>query len=115
MNMISRRSILTGLLALSALAGGSANQIARADKRKKRRKKKEQDDAWEARRDGSILALSEVLALVGPKIKGEIIETEFDYEDGQPVYEFKYVNLRGRVRELYVDARTGVILKDKPD
>ena len=56
-----------------------------------------------------------MLTLIGPKISGEIIETEFDYEDGQPVYEFKYVDRNGRVRELYVDARSGDILKDKPD
>ncbi len=115
MNMISRRSLLAVLLATAALTVGPAVEFALADKSKKRRRKKEQDDAWEARRDGSILPLSEVLALVGPKIRGEIIETEFDYEDGQPVYEFKYVNIKGRVRELYVDARTGAILKDKPD
>jgi len=107
--------MLAGLLATLALTGGSAIQFAHASKSKKRRRKKEQDDAWEALRDGKILPLSEVLTLIGPKIRGEIIETEFDYEDGQPVYEFKYVDLNGRVRELYVDARSGDILKDKPD
>jgi len=116
MNMISRRSLLAVLLATAALTAGPAVEFAHADKSKKRRrKKKEQDDAWAARQDGSILPLSEVLALVGPKIRGEIIETELDYEDGQLVYEFKYVNVKGRVREVYVDARTGAILKDKPD
>lgn len=85
-------------------------QAAHADK-----KNSEQDNAWEARQDGSILSLADVLAIVAPQIRGEIIEIEFDYEDGTSVYEFKYVNPSGRVREVYVDARTGTILSDKPD
>lgn len=56
-----------------------------------------------------------MLGLIGPKINGEIIETEFEYDQGRPVYEFKYVDKKGRVQELYVDARTGILLKDKPD
>ena len=51
----------------------------------------------------------------GMKALDAIIETEFEYEDGVPVYEFKYIDRSGRVRELYVDARTGAILKDEAD
>ncbi|MHA1567165.1 MAG: PepSY domain-containing protein [Alphaproteobacteria bacterium] len=31
------------------------------------------------------------------------------------MYEFKYVDRNGRVREIIVDARTGVVLGDEPD
>ena len=108
---MTRRSLIVAMLATVALA----TEAARADKKKKRRDDEDHDDALSARQDGSILPLSEVLATVDAQIDGEIIETEFDYEDGLPVYEFKYVDRRGRVRELYVGARTGVILEDKPD
>ena len=114
MRLLTRRSFIVALLATAVLAAGSAMEVVRADKKKGRRKGNH-DDAWTARESGSILPLPEVLAMVGPQINGEIIKTEFEYEHGKPVYEFKYVDRNGRVRELYVDARTGVIIEDKPD
>ncbi|VAW15962.1 hypothetical protein MNBD_ALPHA09-1985 [hydrothermal vent metagenome] len=115
MKNMSRRTLVTALLATAVMAGGFALDAALADKKKYDRNKRQQDDAWKARQDGSTLSLTEVLALVGPQIKGEIIEIEFDYEDGRAVYEFKYVDLTGRVREVYVDAQSGDILSDEPD
>jgi len=112
---MTRRSFVTALLAFAALAARGKRDLVLADKKRKRRSERDHDDAWRARKGGSILPLPDVLAIVGPEIDGEIIETEFEYEHGRPVYEFKYVDRNGRVRELYVDARTGVILKDKSD
>jgi len=110
---MTRRGIVIALAA-TILAAGPVARVARADK-KKGRSGHDHDDAWRAREGGSILALPEVLGIVDPQIDGEIIETEFENEDGRPVYEFKYVDRKGSVRKLYVDARTGVILEDKPD
>lgn len=115
MQLIARRTLLVGLLASTVLAFGTARDGAWADKIKQRAREGDHDDAFSAREDGTILPLAEVLAIIRPRIDGEIIETEFEYEGGRPVYEFKYVDRRGRVRELYVDARTGRILKDEPD
>ncbi|MCF6320271.1 MAG: PepSY domain-containing protein [Rhizobiaceae bacterium] len=70
---------------------------------------------YEQQKSKGILPLEVILEIMRDKIKGEIIETEFEYEDGIPVYEFKYISKRGRVREMYVDAKTGVIIKDKLD
>ena len=118
---MARRSFIAALLATAAMSTGLFTHVARAKKKGSRRGreyergKRDHEDAWSAREDGSILGLPEVLALIGPQIDGEIIEIEFDAEHGTPVYEFKYVDKSGRVRELYADARTGVILKDKPE
>ena len=116
---MTRRSFIAAFLATAAVFAGPFTQEARADKKRRRRgrerERPDHDSAWSARVDGSILALPEVLARVSPQIDGEIIEIEFDTEHGGPVYEFKYVDRGGRVRELYADARTGVILKDKPE
>ena len=112
---MTRRSFVAALLASGALATGLVTDVARADKKRNGRGEWDHDDAWSARQGGSILPLPEVLAMVRPQIDGKIIEMEFEYEYGRPVYEFKYVNGNGRVRELYVDARTGAIVKDKPD
>jgi len=115
MRSMTRRSFVIALLASAALAVGLAAGVARADKKRRRRGRRDHDDARRAREGGVILALPEVLGIVGPQIDGEIIETDFEYEHGRPIYAFKYVDRKGRVRELYVDARTAAILKDEPD
>lgn len=58
-----------------------------------------------------ILPFIQVLEKARRLIKGEIIETEFDIEDGQPVYEFKFITEKGRVREIYINGRTGGLFK----
>ena len=110
-----RHCFIAALLAAGMAGAVLVTEVAGADKNRKGRIERDHDDVWSARRDETILALPQVLAMVGSKIDGEIIETEFEVEHGRPVYEFKYVDGKGRVRELYVDARTGAILQDKPD
>ncbi len=112
---MTRRSFIAALLVGAAVSAGLLVHAARADKKDRRRKEQDHEAVRSAREDGSILPLPEVLSKIGPQIDGEIIEIEFDIEHGRPVYEFKYVDKGGRVRELYADARTGVILKGKPD
>lgn len=114
MKMLTRRQLVVASFAVALLATAPLCGQALADKKRKRRDD-DHEEAFRARQGGAILPLAEVLAMVRPKIDGEIIETEFEYERGIPVYEFKYVNSRGQVRELYADARNGAVLKDKPD
>jgi uncharacterized membrane protein YkoI len=64
---------------------------------------------------GDIRPLSEILARVEGDLPGRIIATEFEREDGIYVYEFKVVDPAGRVREVYVDAATGTLLKVEDD
>lgn len=73
------------------------------------------EDVFRFRKMKDILPFSEILKVVRPQIQGEIIETDFEYEDGIPVYEFKYIDPSGQVIELYVDAKTGKILKKEYD
>ena len=112
---MTRRSFIAALLATAAVSAGLVTREARAGKKRRRRGRRDHEDAWSAREEGSILALPKVLDIVGPQIDGEIIEIKFETEHGGPVYEFTYVDRGGRVRELYADARTGAILKDKPE
>ena len=69
----------------------------------------------EQREADKIRPLEEILKMVKSRIKGELIETKFEFEDGIPVYEFKYITKSGVVMELYVDARNGKFVKEKID
>ena len=61
-----------------------------------------------------ILPLGEIKRHIEKKTKSEIIYIELEQEDGQWVYEFKIIDSRGHLREIYVDANSGKILKSKP-
>ncbi len=74
-----------------------------------------QQQVYEHRKSKDILSFKDILKVVRPLIQGEIIETEFEIEHGIPTYEFKYIDKSGRVREMYVDAKTGKIIKDELD
>lgn len=73
------------------------------------------DRARRALECGEVMPLAEVLAIIRPQISGEIVETEFENEDGLWVYELKYIDARGRLVEIYVDAGTAQILKAGDD
>ena len=59
---------------------------------------------------GEVLQLSEILARVRSKIKGKIVEIEFEYSKGSPIYEIYILNSEGRRLEYEIDARTARIL-----
>jgi len=60
-----------------------------------------------------ILPLGEIKRIVENKTKSEIIKIELERENRRWIYEFKIVDRRGRLREVYVDASNGTILKTK--
>ncbi len=78
-------------------------------------KKKKYKNLSQLRKSLKVLPLLTILKKVRPLIKGEIIETEFEMEDGIPIYEFKYINKKGHVMEMEVDARTGRVIKVERD
>ena len=71
--------------------------------------------ARELLREGRILPLSEVVAGVLAKVPGELMEVEFENEEGVHVYELKLLRPDGRVQEVEADAATGKILKIEDD
>ena len=74
-----------------------------------------QEQVYQHQKSKDILPFKDILKIVRPLIHGEIIETEFEMEEGLPVYEFKYIDKSGRVREMYVNAKTGKVIKDELD
>jgi uncharacterized membrane protein YkoI len=70
---------------------------------------------WETRKRGSILPLETILDRVLKTFPGEVIEIEFDDDDGLLIYEIKVLTRRGIVLEMDVDARNGRILDLEED
>jgi uncharacterized membrane protein YkoI len=76
------------------------------------------DDHELARRlltEGRILSLAKVVESVMAEVPGEMLEVEFEVEDGAYVYEIKILRPDGRVQEVEADAATGKILKIEDD
>lgn len=67
----------------------------------------------DARRRGKIMPIELLLKLLKDRLKGEIVEIELDDNDGSLYYEVYYLDSGGRRIEIYVDAATGEILKNK--
>ena len=70
------------------------------------------DDAMRYVEDGRALPLERITRLATSAVGGgEVIEVEFKVRDKRPVCELKIIDRSGRLREVYVDAQTGKILK----
>ncbi|MCC2096165.1 MAG: PepSY domain-containing protein [Hyphomicrobiales bacterium] len=69
--------------------------------------------ALEARKSGEIRPLAEILEKVRPQLSGEIIKIEIEREDGRWVYEFKILRTNGSRTDIYVDGKTGKIIREK--
>lgn len=66
----------------------------------------QQDEAREAVKLGLVRPLEDVLAEVRKTIKGDIVEIEFEKDDGRFVYEIEYVAPDGHLMEIKIDAKT---------
>ena len=62
---------------------------------------------------GELKSLFEVLQSVRPKLPGEVLGIEIEREHGLWIYEFRVVDDKGRLFDVYVDAATAQILKTK--
>ncbi len=59
--------------------------------------------------EGRIRPLIEIVEAVRAKVPGEILEVEFEVEDGSYVYTVKILSPGGKVQEVEVDATSGKI------
>ncbi|UCE89914.1 MAG: PepSY domain-containing protein, partial [Pseudomonadota bacterium] len=73
------------------------------------------DDDHEAARvlveAGDILPLDVILEKAQARYRGRVLEVELEREAGRHVYEIEIVDEQGVVRELYLDASSGELLK----
>jgi uncharacterized membrane protein YkoI len=101
-----RRFSIRTLACLVALACPATGALA--DERKH-----DQDMVRQAVERGDIKTLAEILTMIRGKLPGEIVGVEAERKDGRWFYEFRAVDGRGRIFEVYVDARSGEIERVK--
>lgn len=93
---------------LLALAETSAGAIARDRDR-------DQDMVRQAVERGEIKPLAEILKAVRSKLPGDVVGVEIEQKRGRWFYEFRVADNKGRLFEVYIDARSGIIdrIKEK--
>lgn len=105
LNPMTLRAV-TAVLALAAALVAAAPPGSRADER-------ERDEVRHAVERGEIRSLSDILAAVRDKLPGEIAGVEIERKNGRWLYEFRVVDDKGRLFEVYVDAKTAAIERTK--
>ncbi|PLX39415.1 MAG: hypothetical protein C0606_02530 [Hyphomicrobiales bacterium] len=116
---LKNRFLFIGVAALLAAGAGAlshgGNIFERALASENEAAESDHDRAHAARQRGDILPLQTILASAKDHLDGKIAEIEYEEDDGVPVYEIKLINPRGRLVEIYLDARTGKIIKIEDD
>ncbi|WP_460952723.1 PepSY domain-containing protein [Pseudomonas marginalis] len=75
-----------------------------------------QDEALALRQQGIILPLEQLLHQAMARYPGSrLLEAELEKKHGQYAYEVELVTTDGVVREIKLDASTGVLIKDEED
>ena len=90
------------ILAAALLVAGGAPALAR-----------DQDDARRAVEAGEIRPLADILNTVKDKLPGEVVGVKLERETGTWKYELRVVDDKGRLFEIHVDAKSGVVERTK--
>jgi len=101
-------TVLALLLAVAALVAAAPRLADASDKDEVRR-----DEMLRAVETGQIRSLADILKAVRGKLPGEVAGVEVERKDGRWLYEFRVVDDKGRLFDVYVDARSGEIQRIK--
>ncbi|MCX7313792.1 MAG: PepSY domain-containing protein [Alphaproteobacteria bacterium] len=71
------------------------------------------DDVRRAVEAGDIKSLADILNTVRAQLPGEVAGVEVERKNGIWLYEFRVVGANGRLYDVYVDARSGTIVRTK--
>jgi uncharacterized membrane protein YkoI len=104
---IATAALLLALVTLTTPQGVTAGNKVKGQS--------EHDAVRDALRRGDVLPLAKVLAIAVQRVPGDVIKVELEQEKRVLVYEIKVLTQSGRVREVEIDARTGVVLKVEDD
>jgi uncharacterized membrane protein YkoI len=95
------------------LALATATRAIASDREHDEPERDERESVRAAVERGELKSLAEVLQSVRPKLPGEVLGIEIEREQGLWIYEFRIVDDKGRLFDVYVDAATAKILKTK--
>ena len=73
----------------------------------------DQDDARNALRQGKVMPLTAILEIAFRREKGTVLELELETENGVLTYEIELLSESGRKVQMWINARTGEILRVK--
>ncbi len=73
----------------------------------------EADEVRQAVQRGEIRSLADILSAIRGKLPGDVAGVKVERKDGRWLYEFRVVDDKGRLFEVYVDAKTATIERTK--
>lgn len=103
------RTLTLAALVLCTLAAGMSPGVVAGDRAS------EHDAIRSALQRGEVLPLTKILAIAEQQVPGDVIEVELEDKRSVLIYEIKILTPTGRVREVKIDARTGVVLRIEDD
>lgn len=71
------------------------------------------DKARKALESGQVLSLQQILQKISKDYPAQVIEVELEQKSNGWIYEIKQLSVDGSLSKLEVDAKTGVVLKQK--
>ncbi|MET3998340.1 PepSY domain-containing protein [Marinobacterium sp. MBR-109] len=95
--------LLSGFMALTMVLSPAALASRDVD----------QDEARRLMLSGQIRPLSELMLLHPERLSGHLLDVELEEEDGRLVYEIEVLGKDGVVREFYLDASSGAVIKEE--
>ena len=96
------------VLAAAALVAAAPRVAGARDQDEQRR-----DEVRRAVESGEFHSLADILNTLRGKLPGEVAGVEIEHKEGHWLYEFRVVDSRGRLFEVYVDPRSGEIERIK--
>jgi uncharacterized membrane protein YkoI len=105
--------LIIGLVAI--LTTGSPVAVSSENERQWEDDDHAYDRARRAVDRGEVLPIAKLLERLNNEVPGEVIGVEFEREHGRWMYEFKVIDSKGRLLEVYVDAHTGEVLSMEED
>ena len=71
------------------------------------------DKARKALESGQVLPLQQILQKISKDYPAQVIEVELERKSNGWIYEIKQLSADGSLSKLEVDAKTGIVLKQK--
>jgi uncharacterized membrane protein YkoI len=106
--MNARRLLAIAAVTLAALGGTVLAALPASSAERVRHQ-----EVRQLRESGKILPMEDILGRVRAAQPGQIVEVEFEREDGRYVYEVKVIDDADMVHKLELDAGSGEVLRRK--